>query len=722
MAPGLFWRDSMECCFLGWQLDIGHPAGSPGYSLLAKALSFLPLGSIAWRANLLCVLGAWAAAILTWFAMARWLVYLKLAEPRTAWLLAAGPALAFAFSESFWAWSATAKVYSLRAAGVAGLLWLAAVAFREKLADARWAATAGLLLGVAGSAHIVFALYAPAFGLTMILGPGRRIRWRDGVLMTAFFFVGFSIYAYLPARALHGLPYDQGNPQTLPAFLAHITGSYYSHIIHRFPWERIAHNLRLVANWIPREIDPLLTLAAVVGALAVARRAPRALALTALIAAGHLYLYIKDWAHAFGYVTIFQLCALLAAVGVAAGWRRLARGQADAPRAAARAGLAIFAAALGAWGAVGHWPVCHRGDHDLAQRHGAGVLASLPLNAILVGHYDWTAHNMFFQQLVEKQRPDVEYVQREWLPYPEELASRFPSWKLGGYDPAAAYGAQKMLLANDRGGGVFWDLGSEDRPFVEPANLTPHGAVYRLGAAPWDGRETADDRRLWRDVFGPILASPLVAPRGYDWTAADVYAHILQTRAETHAVGGRWADAERDAAAAIAAEPDFASFTAFYGKLRLAQDDPAGAAAKFDEALRLDPFCGECWAMRASLSARQGDRARALAEFARARRLQSLEAHDALVDLRLLWETRNYGEILAVIADTERGPLDTTLAAGLDELAAAVYAQRGQCEAMQQRLARLRVLAPADPALGSLPPTCGENQRNRLKSAPDERH
>ncbi len=719
MAPGVFWRDSMECCFIGHQLDIGHPAGSPAYSLLAKALSFLPLGSLAWRANLLCVLGAWAAAILMWFAVARWLAFLRLAEPPDAGLLAAAAALAFAFSESLWAWSATAKVYSLRAAALAGLLWLAAEALDGGLDDPRWAATIGLLLGVAAGVHIVFVLYAPAFGVALIFGPRWRVRWRGGALMLLFFFVGFSVYAYLPARALHGLPYDQGNPQTWPAFVAHITGRQYAHIIHRFPWARILHHLRLAAGWTFREINPLLAAAAVAGAIAVARRSPRALALIVLVALGHLYLYIKDWATAFGYITIYQLTAVLGGLGLAALWRPAARRL--APSAAAPA-LALVAAAMGVWGAAGHGSACCRNEHDLAQRHGAGVLDSLPLNAILVGYWDWTAHNVFFQQLIERQRPDVQFLPRVWLLFPDELARRLPAWDLRGYDPATPFAAQKMLLANDKGGGVYWDLGMEEQPLVEPADLTPHGAVFRLGAAPWDGRETADDRRLWRDVFGPILASPLVAPRGYDWTAADVYAHILQARAELHALGGRWEAAERDAAAAIAAEPDFAEFRAFLGKLYLAQNRLPEAAEKTAEAVRLDPYCAHCWAIEAQVARRRQDPAGAIDDYLAARRLQSLEAADAVDLAGLLFAGRRIDEMFQIIAETERNPLDAAAQGAFDELAARAYAARGQCPQALARLTRLQAAHPESGTIAAVQQACGAPGENHIKSAPDEPH
>src|SRR5690349_24473495 len=52
LVPTIYWRDSPEFITAVHLLGISHPAGSPTYSLLAKPLTFLPLGSIALRVNL----------------------------------------------------------------------------------------------------------------------------------------------------------------------------------------------------------------------------------------------------------------------------------------------------------------------------------------------------------------------------------------------------------------------------------------------------------------------------------------------------------------------------------------------------------------------------------------------------------------------------------------------------------------------------------------------
>ncbi|MFH1531750.1 MAG: DUF2723 domain-containing protein [Pseudomonadota bacterium] len=62
---GIFWLDSSEFVACARGASIPHPPGTPGYMVLAHLATLLPLGSVAFRVNLLsALLGAGAAAAL----------------------------------------------------------------------------------------------------------------------------------------------------------------------------------------------------------------------------------------------------------------------------------------------------------------------------------------------------------------------------------------------------------------------------------------------------------------------------------------------------------------------------------------------------------------------------------------------------------------------------------------------------------------------------------
>ena len=76
MAPTVYWGDAAEFQRLSLSLEIAHPPGYPSYILLGRVwTALLPIGSVAWKMNLLSALLAaltvGAVSLLTWRLSAR---------------------------------------------------------------------------------------------------------------------------------------------------------------------------------------------------------------------------------------------------------------------------------------------------------------------------------------------------------------------------------------------------------------------------------------------------------------------------------------------------------------------------------------------------------------------------------------------------------------------------------------------------------------------------
>jgi tetratricopeptide (TPR) repeat protein len=707
-APGVFWRDSLEFSLIGHFLDIGHPAGSPVFSLLAKVLSFAPLGGLAWRANWLSALTAVVAVLLLWRAVFAWVRALDLAGQGSAFWSGGLAALTFAFSQSFWAWSEVAEVYSLQVAALAGLLWLAAPALAN-VYDLRRTGLIGLLLGLSCGIHMVQLLYAPAFGVVLLFVSPYRVRWRAAVVMGAAFVVGFSVFTYLPIRSLADLPYDHGNPETWSAFIAHITGRRYSAVIHSFPWAAMLINIARMPVHFWHEIGPLPSLAALAGGVALAIRGWRPLALLGLIVAGHFYLYIKDWAAAFGYIPIYLLASLLAGVG-AAWLAGLVERQESRAGWFAPVAVAMMAVISAASGLVSHAGYINRTEHDLAQRHGRAILDSLPTGAALVGFQDHLAYNVFYQQSIERWRDDVTFLHRAWLPFPDEVARRAPSWDLSRFNPADPTTAEATLRDNAGEAGAFWDYGWETAPWVRPTHLAPHGLVFRILPEPWDGSASPMDARLMDAVFAPIYRSRLVAPQGSDWTAQEVYARAFHLRAKVHADAGRWEAARRAETQALELRPDFAESYAFLGLIHAAQGRNDLAFNNLNRAIELDGVCGVCLAARGQFRLRMQEKAGALEDLSAAYELSSGDATTNLVLARLLLEAGNSRRAVEVLEQTRRLPLPQEQQTQTTALLASVFAARRDCERVNPLRTELKRLAPEHPSLPGLQDACGPGE------------
>jgi hypothetical protein len=135
LAPSVaaLYDDSLEFPLVVHRLAIAHPTGYPLYTLLARLLCLGPWYNVAWSVNLLSALAAAVTVALVY------LVARSLARPprRVRRLPAVVGALSLAVSPVFWSQAVVAEVYSLHAAFVAALLWLALRWARRPLAAVR---------------------------------------------------------------------------------------------------------------------------------------------------------------------------------------------------------------------------------------------------------------------------------------------------------------------------------------------------------------------------------------------------------------------------------------------------------------------------------------------------------------------------------------------------------------------------------------------------------
>src|SRR5262249_29358795 len=131
LSPTVAWRnfgeDSGDLLVASATLGIPHPTGYPLYVLLGRVAGFLPLGTLAFRINLVSAL-AGAASV---FFLACLTFELAAASSGVGgWLASATAALLYAFSLGAWSQSSVAEVYTLNAAFFGAILWALARADR----------------------------------------------------------------------------------------------------------------------------------------------------------------------------------------------------------------------------------------------------------------------------------------------------------------------------------------------------------------------------------------------------------------------------------------------------------------------------------------------------------------------------------------------------------------------------------------------------------------
>ena len=400
LLPGVSVGDWAEMQKAPSALDIAHPTGYPTYILLGKLWSFLPIGSVAFRMNLLSAVYAAVAVGLTVLILGRLGV-----RPSLAWV----SAMLLAFTGTLWGQATVADENTLQLALVALLLWLA-LRWRDdrRAADLRLAA---LVAGLALGNHLLSLGVVPFVALYMlwVARSELRKRWPAVAQAIVIGLGGLLVYAYIPLRALAGPPAVYGWLLTWSGFWHLVSGGAFRSAMTFGSAESIAlvaKQVPVVAELIGTRVHAILLPLALVGFLAAPSLLKRNGAATAglllAIFAADVYLYAAyRGSREYYLLTAFLILAICFGLAIEGLARLVERVDPDAPLLVALPSIALVLL-VGA----GNW-----GTYDLSHDHSgeemvAEIFGYLPRNAVLITYWD-TLTSLDYAHCIEGQRPDV---------------------------------------------------------------------------------------------------------------------------------------------------------------------------------------------------------------------------------------------------------------------------------------------------------------------------
>ncbi|MBN1642191.1 MAG: DUF2723 domain-containing protein, partial [Anaerolineae bacterium] len=351
LYPGLLPGDSGEFQALARLLGTAHPTGYPVYLLLAHPISWLPLGSVAYRVNAMSALmGALTVGGVSLCAR-------LVSGRRWTGLLAA---IALSFSATLWSQAVIAEVYTTGTAFAVGVLL--AVLYWDRTGRTWALGAAGLIGGLSLGGHLTVALLAPPVVIYLAVSRKASRRAWGAALLGAAVGVALALGAYLamdlypspadfieiaivPSRSVWGL--SEANLDTAwERVWCSLSGRQWQGRMFADPGETVPRNVGAYLDNLGNEFSLVYVALAALGIGRLwARQRPTAVLLLGVL--------LAQWAYAFGYdihdVYVFHLCgylaiAVLGAAGadaVAGLWTRR-----PAPRLRARAAQSALAAAL----------------------------------------------------------------------------------------------------------------------------------------------------------------------------------------------------------------------------------------------------------------------------------------------------------------------------------------------------------------------------------------
>ncbi|HLF71289.1 MAG TPA: DUF2723 domain-containing protein [Dehalococcoidia bacterium] len=463
LTPSLSYQspDGNELATIPYQLGLAHQTGYPMYTWLGKLFTYIPVGDVAHRMNLMSATGAAAGSALL-FAIALLVIRGGASARFVSWRGSATPvtsaaststepaqrglqvaaalfgALLFAFSTTLWSQAVIAEVYApnifmVSLTYVLLLLWARREeASASKTADGKSLALFGaftLVFGMSLGTHL--SNLSLAFGfLPFIALTNWRVVLQPKLIGVGALLFGLGLLQYL------WLPYKAGDAPTLGFAEPNSLDGILRYTYHAFDQLKWAYPLSAVPDRIDLYLDLLRSnfyiagmLVALLGAWLVVFRHPKAffLFVPGYIAQMAFFLEYRATDLDVFFVTTHFIVAVFAAYGFYGllSWgyeatRRLGlfgatpepatdprRRYATIGVAVALAGAIAVSAAMPAYSLASNW-----GHNDQSQNTGINdfyrnVFASLPANATLNGQGGVFGYDMFYYRYVYDWRPDV---------------------------------------------------------------------------------------------------------------------------------------------------------------------------------------------------------------------------------------------------------------------------------------------------------------------------
>ena len=222
VAPNVYLEDSAEFVTSAYFLGIAHPSGYPLFSLIGKLFTLLPFGSVAFRVNLMSLIFGVLSVVILYLILIKVSKLLGRHNEAAEWL-AFVFSLSFALSFDFWTQAVVAEVYTLNTFFVFLVVYLLLLWLTRP--EERYVLWMALVSGVGLTNHLLFAFILPVVWI-IVLVRRKRVVWRD-LKFLFLFLIGFSLYLYLPLRAVADPILNFNNLNSFTDSVSHILRTSY---------------------------------------------------------------------------------------------------------------------------------------------------------------------------------------------------------------------------------------------------------------------------------------------------------------------------------------------------------------------------------------------------------------------------------------------------------------------------------------------------------------
>jgi len=449
LAPGLTWAnngvDGGDLTTAAAVLGVAHPTGYPSYLLLARLFQFIPVGTLAYRTNLLsAVSAALASALLA--------VLIQRSYSGTHLFVQVGGlmgGLAFGLSPVLWSQAVITEVYTLHVLFLA-LIFLSLPLAVEPLKSSgrpRLDRAGGLLFGIALGNHLTTLLLVPPW-IAITAWRENRLQLRRLLERLGWLALGLMVYGYVPLRARAMPAVSWGNAASWDGFWWLISGAPYRALVFRPVAGLVGMRVPVWAALVIAQFGGLGLLAGLYGLFFGPTTALRIKWVT-------LWTMLAFSAFAIAYETTDSFTYLLPAFLALAVWLGWGVATALERMPISRPGLTLACLTAFALGlvvnAVWHLPEVDARRNSEAEAFGRAVMTQSPRNALIFTEGDRDTFSLWYFHFALGQRPDVAVIVNPLLGftwYRAVLHSTDPDLRLPA-EPVGSWRAA-IIAANNR--------------------------------------------------------------------------------------------------------------------------------------------------------------------------------------------------------------------------------------------------------------------------------
>jgi hypothetical protein len=437
IAPGLTWAnggsDGGDLITAAATGGVAHPTGYPLYLLLARLFQLLPVGSLAFRTNLMSALAMALAGGLLCHLVLRARPYVNI---YLLWIGGMAAGFAFGLAPLVWSQAVITEVYALQALLVVILFHL--YGFPTSGSGA-YDCLRGAFLGLALTAHLTGLFLLPALLVGFLHRQGtagsslRRLRFDRAALLRQLVGLGagLSLYGLLPLRALADPPINWGNVTSLERFWWLVSGQLY-HSYNLAPGlQDIAGRVLALAALLLKQFGLAGIALSLVGVIVFGSpsRIYLVTAWTALASSAFAIFY----GSVDSYVYLIPACLSLAAwlgLGLVELVDRLNHRSLVLGAAAVLLFLVFLAARSRSFASEVDASMDRR-----AERFAQEVLSTVPDHALVFAKGDRAVFSLWYVHFALGQRPDLVILAEDLLHfdwYLENLQATYPSLEVSG--------------------------------------------------------------------------------------------------------------------------------------------------------------------------------------------------------------------------------------------------------------------------------------------------